>query len=245
MRISKVLVVLSLILNLIFVSCFIFIIGKKGGISYVSAKIKNTISKDSQSKKLFPYYYDRKDLFSHLKIKNNDIVFLGDSLTDYNEWAEAFSNPSIKNRGIAGDRIWGVYDRLDEITVGQPKKIFIMIGINDIGALESNNSIIDYYDKIIKNIERNSPDTKIFVESLLPVNSKKNIEALPKVKNSEIIDLNKKINTLAKKENINFVNLYPLFEKNGEMNSSLTTDGVHLNSEGYKIWENAISKYIQ
>lgn len=241
MKKLKIILTISLVVNILFLLLSGILIYKKGGVSYVVNKLSN-----NQPKTLFPYYYDRKDLFSHLKVSNKDIVFLGDSLTDYNEWSEAFNhNPNIINRGIAGDRIWGVYDRLNEITSGHPHKIFLMIGINDLGNGEGVSSTVSYYQKIIDYIKKKTPKTYLLIQSNLPVNDRKNAQALPNVKNSDIVQLNRKVQQLADTKNVTFVNLYPLFVKSGQMNSSLTTDGVHLNAKGYRIWENAIRKYVQ
>ncbi|MCQ2009270.1 GDSL-type esterase/lipase family protein [Sporolactobacillus sp. STSJ-5] len=241
MKKLKIIFTASLVINILFLLLSGILIYKKGGISYITNKITN-----QPSKTLFPYYYDRKDLFSQLKLSNSDIVFLGDSLTDYNEWSESFNhNSSIVNRGIAGDRIWGVYDRLDEITSGHPKKIFLMIGINDLGNGESISSIVTYYQKIIDTVKKKTPKTDLIIQSNLPVNDRKNTQALPGVKNSDIIKLNEQVKQLTDKKNVTFINLYPLFVKKGEMNPSLTTDGVHLNAKGYTIWENVIRKHVQ
>ena len=78
------------------------------------------------------FYYQRATLFEKLPIDSDDIVFLGNSITNGCEWHELFNNPNIKNRGISSDVSMGVYDRLDPIIKGKPAKIFLMIGINDI-----------------------------------------------------------------------------------------------------------------
>lgn len=81
------------------------------------------------------YYYQRATLFEELPIDNDDIVFLGNSITDNCEWHELFDNPNIKNRGISSDVSMGVYDRLNPIVAGKPAKIFLMIGINDVSQI--------------------------------------------------------------------------------------------------------------
>ena len=72
------------------------------------------------------FYYQRSTLFEKLPIDSDDIVFLGNSITNGCEWHELFNNPNIKNRGISSDVSMGVYDRLDPIIKGKPAKIFLM-----------------------------------------------------------------------------------------------------------------------
>ena len=41
------------------------------------------------------YNYQKRSLFEQLPIRGNDIVFLGNSITDGCEWAELFNNRHI------------------------------------------------------------------------------------------------------------------------------------------------------
>ena len=58
------------------------------------------------------YNYQKRSLFEQLPIRGNDIVFLGNSITDGGEWAELFNNRHVKNRGISADRSGWLLDRL-------------------------------------------------------------------------------------------------------------------------------------
>ena len=46
------------------------------------------------------YNYQKRSLFEQLPIRGNDIVFLGNSITDGCEWAELFNNRHIKNLSL-------------------------------------------------------------------------------------------------------------------------------------------------
>ncbi len=71
-------------------------------------------------------------MYDHLPDTRNEIVFLGNSITDGAEWYELLGNKRIRNRGISADVTEGILLRLDAITKLKPAKIFIMIGVNDI-----------------------------------------------------------------------------------------------------------------
>ena len=88
-----------------------------------------------------PYYARRATLFDELPIGKKDIVMLGNSLTDGCEFNELLNNKHIKNRGIVGDIVQGMIDRIGPIIKGQPKKLFIMCGVNDISHDVSADSI--------------------------------------------------------------------------------------------------------
>ena len=79
-----------------------------------------------------PYYKHRKSQFEVLALNEKyKTIMLGDSITDEGQWDELLNNDTIENRGISGDTIDGVLDRLDTINKNI-EKVFIMIGVNDI-----------------------------------------------------------------------------------------------------------------
>lgn len=69
------------------------------------------------------FYYQRATLFEKLPVDSDDIIFLGNSITNGCEWHELLDNPNVKNRGISSDVAMGVYDRLEPIVQGKPAKI--------------------------------------------------------------------------------------------------------------------------
>ena len=69
-----------------------------------------------------PYYARRATLFDELPIGKKDIVMLGNSLTDGCEFNELLGNRHIKNRGIVGDIVQGLIDRIGPSIQGPPRK---------------------------------------------------------------------------------------------------------------------------
>ncbi len=75
----------------------------------------------------------------------------------------------MKNRGISGDVTAGVLNRLAEIYYYKPKKVFIKIGINDLFHNELTPEYIANNIKlIVDKIHLESPQTKIYVQTILP-----------------------------------------------------------------------------
>lgn len=243
---SKKILIFSLLLNLILIGFIISRIINRGGFTYLKQRFSPEIAeikKADSNPKFKDYYYQRKSLFEILPDDKDEIIFLGNSITDGCEWQELFSNPKIKNRGINSDITEGVLNRLDEIVRSNPKKIFIMIGINDLGRDIPIDTIIINYQKIIDTIKIRTPKTEIYIQSILP----DNLEISPERQPIQlIVALNKKIKALAARNSVEFVDLYPLFiDKHGYLDSSLTNDGLHLMGKGYQIWKNLIIKYIE
>lgn len=81
----------------------------------------------------------------------------------------------------------------------------------------------------------------MYLQSILPVNSKY-FKERTKDMNTDIQKTNAEIRKLANETGVKYVDLYPLFvDAKGNMDSSLSTDGLHLNSKGYRVWYNALN----
>lgn len=198
-----------------------------------------------QTNKYTDYYYQRKSLFAELPITSNDIVFFGNSLTNGGRWHEMFNNPNIKNRGIVGDIVQGLYDRADMILKGQPKKIFLLIGTNDISHHVGADSIAKALDKLITLIKKECPNTQLYMQSLLPYNNDfkryKNLFG----EEMTVLQGNVLYEQVARKHNVPWINLFPWFaDKECKLRKELTNDGVHLKENGYKIWRDEITSFV-
>ena len=152
----------SLLLNILFIFGFLYLVNALGGFSYLMAKMK--------TKNLAGVYEHRKNHFKKLPMQKNAIVMLGNSLTQSCEWSELLENPKMVNRGIAGDMTGGLLMRLDEITQHEPAQIFLMIGINDL-SVHSLDDIMKNYQAIVSDILLKTPSTKLYLQSILPVNN--------------------------------------------------------------------------
>lgn len=199
----------------------------------------------AQQRKYSTFYEQRATLFEMLPITSEDIVFVGNSITNGGEWTELLENKNIKNRGISGDITEGVYDRLDAITKGQPKAIFLLIGINDISKSIAVDYIAKNIDKIVNKIKTDTPKTSIYLQSLLPVNPDKGMFG-GHMKPDSIRSLNIQIKKIAERYKINFINLYPQFVIEGteKLLPEYTNDGLHLLGAGYIRWAEIVKPYL-
>ena len=193
------------------------------------------------------FYYQRASLFEKLPVHSNDIVFVGNSITNGGEWAELFQNKKVKNRGISGDICEGVFDRLTPVTKGKPHKIFLMIGINDMARGTSVDSITAATLKIICKIQSESPRTRIYLQSILPVNDSFGMFQGHMKRKADIKPLNEKLRQMANAEKITFIDLYSHFviPDTELMNPAYTNDGLHLTGEGYIKWVEIVKPYLK
>lgn len=194
------------------------------------------------------HYYKRfLQFMDEPAIGNKDIVMLGNSLTENGgDWAARLGNENVRNRGIIGDEVMGVYDRLHQILPGHPSKLFLLIGVNDISHDLTADSIVGMIRMTVSRIQKESPDTKLYLQSLLPFNESFGRYKKLTGKTAMVPEINKQLEALAKEKGITYINLFPLFTEKGTdiLRAELTNDGLHLKEEGYKIWAKAIRKQL-
>lgn len=193
------------------------------------------------------HYKDRQALFASLPQQKNAIVFLGNSITEAGKWNEILPGLPVQNRGISGDNSFGVLARLPQIVQAKPAKIFLLIGVNDLKREVPANVIINNCERMLSMIKAGSPRTKVYVQSILPVNDTILIEPFKKVTNANVALVNKAYEQLAKKYGYNFVNLHePFADAKGQLKRAETPDGLHLKVSAYPAWVNYLrsKKYL-
>lgn len=236
---GKTLITLSVTFNFLFLLLGGYFIYNRGGIKYITSKVEAVMKSETA---VDLHHIERTSLFDNLAISQDDIVFVGDSLIEANNWNELFPNQFTKNRGIIADTTEGVLNRIDGIIDGQPKKIFFMVGTNDIEFGVSSKEIVSNYKQIIQNIQKGSPETDIYVESILPINDD---ALLSNRTNESIKSLNSELETLTDQLQVNYIDLYTSFlDEDNKLDDKLSEDGLHLNGEGYILWKSEIEKLV-
>lgn len=171
-----------------------------------------------------PFYHDVKFRYNRDQVlnylpKQASIVFVGDSHVQYFEWVEVF--PGARNRGIGGDQIQGVINRIKDY----PAPITVIeIGINDLALGKSPEYLRDKMRELVGKIEGQT-----IITSLIPAG--KYIESVGKV--------NQYYKQVASETGAKFIDL--------ELTISDTyycEDFVHLNPAGYELWVDKLKKEL-
>ena len=174
------------------------------------------------------------------------IVFLGDSITSRYDLNKYFPNYNVYNSGIAGNMTKDILENMENrVFAYNPTKVFILIGTNDLvySGLD-NDGIKNNIEEIINKIYEKNSNTKIYLESIYPVNNSINKEIVETRTNENIKDLNNKIEKICNNK-CTYINMYDnLTDKNGNMKRIYTVDGLHLNKIGYKVITNKLIKYL-
>jgi len=124
--------------------------------------------------------------------------------------------------------------------------VFLLIGINDLARGISRDTVLARICRIAATMGKHSPGTKIFVQSILPVNPE--IGRFPGhcSKTEEIIWINERLKAWCRQPNVVYVDLFTHFISGDHhyMDSRYTNDGLHLNGEGYLQWVRVIRPLI-
>jgi lysophospholipase L1-like esterase len=177
-------------------------------------------------------------------IGKTDIVFLGDSLTESFNLQKHFGRDDLRNCGISGNLTDDVIYRLKEITSARPAKVFLMIGINDVYQGYHNDRVLLNIQKIIDEFQHKTHETKLLVQSILPINSHKLF--IEKSLNTKIYEINLLLKSICQNKNVIYIDIHPDFlNDEGEMDEKYTFDGVHLSDAGYILWTELISDYLE
>ena len=184
------------------------------------------------------------EVIAEKKPRNLNIL-AGDSLSLWFPSELLPDNKTWLNQGISGEKTAGLLKRLNLFDKTAPETIFVMIVINDLVAGISDEKILKNQRQTMAYLRKKHPKAQIVIQSILPHQGslatwegKDKLLAIP---NSRIRNLNQQLQTIAAKEDVKYLNLYPLFaDKQGNLRSKFTTDGLHLNPNGYLVWSSAL-----
>jgi len=159
-----------------------------------------------------------------LPAQQADLMFLGNSLIANGQWAEWFPEFKVANRGIRGDGVEGVMRRLDAIVKNPPKRLVLLIGINDL-AYHDSVWLVEKYGGLLTALKSKLPTTKVYVQSILPVN-------------------NHVKDTGHSNQTITLVNSQ-LQQIDGKLKTNWTLDGLHLTGIAYQQWATFLKTKVE
>ena len=171
-----------------------------------------------------------------LRIKA-DIVFFGDSLTYYGDFASVFPDKAVCNLGLRGDNLQGMIKRTEQVKLLRPSSVFLMAGINDVAHL-SAEEFEEQYKQLISALS----GIPLVLQSILPVNSQAfNISCT----NAQIRDRNRIIAAIAKERDLPYLDLYSQYEEEGQLPPLMTKDGIHLTEAAYLKWYSSLKEFVE
>lgn len=174
----------------------------------------------------------------------NAILFTGSSSFRIWDSLQAnFPEHSIINRAFGGSTLPDVIYYAEEVIFKyQPKQIFLYCGDNDFAADEKlmGKDVFKRFKTLYKIIRKKLPDVSFVYVAIKPSPSRQQL--MPKM-----AEANSRIKkNLASKKNTGFVDVYsPMLNAAGNPRPELfQKDMLHMNAEGYKIWQKLIEPYL-
>ncbi|HEY6337943.1 MAG TPA: SGNH/GDSL hydrolase family protein [Candidatus Sulfotelmatobacter sp.] len=185
--------------------------------------------------------------------KENRVVFLGDSITDYWKLADNFPSKPYLNRGIDGQTTPEMLVRFRQDVIDlHPKVLVVLAGTNDVAGVTGparNEEIEANYASMAE--LAHAHDIRVVFASLLPVydyteESKESFALRPR---ERILALNRWLKDYCAKKNMGYLDYFSsLVDEHGMLKRELSDDGLHPNATGYKIMaplaETAIAKAL-
>ena len=193
------------------------------------------------------HWNDRVHAFKEQNLAWQNVVLLGDSITEGFDVAKYFPGRHIINRGIGADVIGnalpaddvrGVVKRLDSSVYNcAATDVFILIGINDLGDSHTVDQMAQGYREILERIHTNAPTVRIHIQSVLPTRGHYAHF------NPSVLEFNQRLQKLATEFGCDYLNLHDLMtDANGELKADFTVEGLHLKEPAYLVWREQILK---
>lgn len=174
------------------------------------------------------------------------VVFMGNSITQH--WAQQhpdfFQAHNYLGRGISGQTSAQMLVRFRQDVIDlAPQKVVIMAGINDIAQNNGYIALENILSNIVSMCElAQTNGIQPVICSLTPADT---IPWRPEIKPAEKVGLlNDMLKKYAVQHDILFVDYYTkMVSTSGGLLPNLTTDGVHLNADGYFLMEQMILSF--
>ena len=120
----------------------------------------------------------------------------------------------------------------------KPSVLFLSYGMNDVGAQNGDaDGFIKAYRPVIGDLKKSLPDTKIYVNSILPTAQ---IAIDQNSVYAKIPEFNQKLKKLCEKEKVTFIDNTELVKQ-----EYYAGDGIHMSTGYYKEWVNHMAEVAE
>ncbi|KAA6433994.1 acetylhydrolase [Dyadobacter flavalbus] len=176
-------------------------------------------------------------------------IIIGNSITHFwggmpkgpravgeDSWMDTFGK-NARNLGYGWDRIENVLWRVHhgELDGNPINRIFVNIGTNNL-HLNTDNEIVEGWRLLIEAIKYRQPQAQITMLGIYP----------RRAQEARVENLNKKLALLTGETNVNYLDPGKVFlQKDGKIDETLFSDGLHPNAKGYSVLGKAIKPFVK
>lgn len=182
-----------------------------------------------------PFRAHRFDVFRVMPVQRDNVVFLGNSITNMHVWGEAWGDAKVLNRGVSGATSGEIREHLDDIIFGHPKELYLMIGTNDgMDDMKNIDIVIDNTREILTRLVEETPETKVYLQTLLPSTWNRTIDCIESC-NAQLIELVKSSFPM-----VTIVDTYHAVK--GIIEGENSSDRLHISAKAYQMWMEEIQR---
>ena len=189
-------------------------------------------------------FADEIEIFVTWDSKNSfperGILFVGSSSVRFWPTATAFPGKPSINRGFGGAELSDVnYFYEQVIKPYRPRRIFLYAGDNDIEHGKTPGQVFADYMVLVERLRADLPESELIFISVKP--SKRRWEKWP-----AMVEVNRMVREYAAEhDKLAYADLAtPLLGDNGQPKEVFVADGLHLNAEGYRLWQEALAPFL-
>ena len=192
-----------------------------------------------------PTYQEWQTLLRHeaalMAIRQGDrrlTVLVGDSLYLWMPPEYLSGDRLWLNQSISGETTTHVLQRLNYFASAQPSLIYVMAGVNDIKNGVAPEVIASNMELIVQRLKIQHPQARIVVLSILPTR-------WSFIPGETVRQVNLQIARTVRRRGVQFMDLQSIFmDSQGLLQEDLTTDGIHLSSQGYNLLTTYLNRLI-
>lgn len=202
----------------------------KTNISELEKESKKNISDIEEELKVVKQKNGIKPVTISNRIAFDDAVFIGDSLTEPLSYYEILSQSNVLSK--VGLNLKTAHEVLGNLENLNPKKAFLLFGLNDVENKDSTETFIKNYDELIMTIRSKVPNIKIYIISILPVKDYVSTKK-PALSNNNLAMYNAKLMDFAKEKGYTFIDATKLAIENQNL---YEPDGQHFKRDFYPLY---------
>jgi lysophospholipase L1-like esterase len=182
-----------------------------------------------QSEEYYQKYINRK--------RSADVAMFGDSFTEGGKWNSILHNGLVLRMGWSGYTTTQLAGMIHKTIAFKPRFVFILCGRNDIRSRCFSLDITISNYKFMADTLRINNITPVFQKLLYQHNNP--------YYNLMIDSINNSLSEFCYTENLELLDIgRDMYDSTG-LRADLTTDGLHLNTKGYKLWADIINEYLK
>lgn len=185
----------------------------------------------------------------------SDAVFIGDSRTvgmyEYGgleEIATFYASTGLTIYKIFDSAIVEVPGQRQKITIeealgqNQFKKIYLMIGINEMGT-GTVDTFVAKYQEVVEHLLELQPEAIVYIQGILKVTTERSNQG-DYITNEGIVARNEALSQLADNVRVFYLDANPtICDNTGGLEPSYTFDGVHLKAKYVEIWKDYLKTH--